>query len=117
MTGVHAVVGAVLVPALGVLALVAGFAAARRAPAPWTDRVRQAILGIVVAEAAVGLALAVRGAAPAEWLHWLYGGLLVAVLLAPAALDDRIGEDRRVPAIVAVLGIATLLAWRLGASG
>jgi hypothetical protein len=117
MIGVHAAVGAVLLPILGVLTLVVGFVAARGVAAPWTDRARQALLGLVVAEVAIGLALAFRGAAPAEWLHWLYGGLLVAVLLAPAALDERIGADRRVPAIAVVLAVATVLAWRLGASG
>jgi cation transport ATPase len=117
MTGLHSAVGVALLGALAVLGLAAGIASLRHATARWADRARQIALAVVVAEGAVGLALAFRGAGPAEWLHWLYGGILVLVLLAPAALEERIAADRRTPVLALAAVAATVLAWRLGASG
>lgn len=118
MTDVHATLGTVLMPAFVALALGAGIAAWRRASPDAVQLVRRILLAVAVAVAAIGLALAVRGSAPDEWLHWLYGVLLVAVLLGPAAIALA-GADRRreALAVAGAAALAAVLAWRLGASG
>jgi hypothetical protein len=113
----HAIAGVPLVVGLVAFALVAAVMAAARRPAPGTfDLARRLLLGVIVAVAALGLALSLRGAAPTEGIHWLYGPLLVATLLVPAAV--RVDSDRTQSAVLAASGaIAAVLAWRLWSSG
>ena len=117
MNSLHAVTGPVLLIALLALAAVAAACAiAGRLPRA-LDLARQVLLAIVVAQAAIGLALAVRGAAPAEWIHWIYGGVIVAALLVPGSLHTDLPEARRAAVLAGGAGLAVIMAWRLGASG
>jgi hypothetical protein len=118
MSDVHVAVGALLMPAFGALAVGAGLLSWFRASPHIAQLARRALLAVGVAVAAIGAALALRGSAPDEWLHWLYGALLLAVMLAPAALTHP-STDRRLESLsVAVAAaVAAVLAWRLGASG
>ena len=72
---------------------------------------------LVVADAAIGLALAVRGGSPAEGIHWLYGVAIVLALLGPGALRPELSAQTRSGALAVGALLATALAWRLGASG
>jgi heme A synthase len=117
VNALHAAAGPILLVALlafGVIAV--GCAMTRRLPRS-LDRARQVLLGLVVAQAAIGLALAVRGGAPAEWIHWLYGALVVVALLAPGVLADDVPVARRAAVLAGGAGLAVVMAWRLGASG
>ena len=79
------------------------------------DTVRKVVLGVVAAQAAIGLAIAFRGAAPAEWIHWLYGPAIVVALLVPGGL--ALPPARQSGALCLAALFAALLAWRLWASG
>lgn len=112
----HAVLGIVLLAALVLLAaaVAIGVLTGRRTDA--TGPLRRIALGAVVAQAALGLTLAVRGGAPAEWIHWLYGGAIVLALLVPSAVEPatRHGRDALV---VGSTVLAAIFAWRLWGSG
>ena len=114
----HTLPGVVLVAGLGVLAVMAAaLAVLDRPPMPWLDFARRAILGIIVAEAAIGLVLTLRGAEPEEWIHWLYGGIIIAALVLPATLVSNGSPRSRSVALAAAAALATVLAWRLWGSG
>lgn len=117
MNQLHALVGPILLLGTLGLAVAAAVAASRNALPPALDVVRRALLGLVVAEAAIGLALAVRGNAPAEGIHWLYGVAIVAALLVPGMLRPELPSARRSAAVAVGAGFAAIMAWRLGASG
>lgn len=113
----HAALGPflmVLVAALAVAALVA--VALDRAPA-LLDGARRVLLGLVVAQAAIGLALAARGPGPSELLHWVYGLVIVLALLVPGMLRLELPAGRRAAALAIGSVLAVVIAWRLGASG
>jgi len=114
----HSLPGAALLVALAVLsASAATLWLLRREPAPWLDGARRVLLAAVVVEAALGLALALRGAAPAEAIHWVYGAVIVVALLLPAtALADR-APRRRTGLLAGAALLATFMAWRLIGSG
>lgn len=107
----HSALGPALLGALLVLAVAAIAALLRGGEPAWLETGRRIALALLVAQAALGLALAARGAAPSETIHWLYGAAVIAVLLVPGALR-RLG-----PVMAAASGVAVLLAWRLWASG
>ena len=113
----HDLPGVALLGALLALAIAAGARwLAGREPAPWLDAVRRLLLIVVVVESALGLALALRGAGPDEWIHWVYGVVIVLALLAPASLQiDRPQARSAVLAVGALLG--AVMAWRLIGSG
>ena len=114
----HTFPGLVLVAGLAVLALMAGaLALLDRPPMPWLDFARRAILGIIVAEAAIGLVLTLRGSEPEEWIHWLYGGIIIAALLLPATLVTNGTARSRSAALAGAAALAAVLAWRLWGSG
>lgn len=117
MSAVHA--GAWPVVAVG-LAGIAGLAAAaavrNRFPAP-LEWLRLAALVVLVAQASIGLALAVRGGGPSELLHWIYGAVVVGVLLVPGAIEATTAPGRRSWALAAGSIVGAVLVWRLWASG
>jgi hypothetical protein len=117
VNALHAAAGpALLIALVAFAAAAAAGAVTGRVPRP-LERVRQVLLGVVVAQAAIGLALALRGTAPAEWIHWLYGGLIVLALLAPGMLADDVPVARRAAVLTGGAVLAVVMAWRLGASG
>ena len=114
----HTLPGLVLVVGLGVLAVMAGLLAVLdRPPMPGLDFARRVILGIIAAEAALGLVLTLRGAEPDEWIHWLYGGIIIAALLLPATLVTNGTPRSRSGALAVAAALAAILAWRLWGSG
>lgn len=117
MSALHA--GAWPIVAVG-LAGIAGFAAVaavrNRFPAA-LEWLRRGALVVVVAQASIGLALAVRGAGPSEPLHWVYGAVVVGLLLVPGALEATTAPGRRSLALAAGSIVGVVLVWRLWASG
>jgi hypothetical protein len=117
VNALHAAAGPVLLIALLALAAAAVACAVTARLPRFLEIARRVLLGLLVAQAATGLALAVRGAAPAEWIHWLYGGLIVLALLGPGVLADEVPVARRGAVLAAGAVLAVVMAWRLGASG
>jgi hypothetical protein len=117
LTGLHALMGPLLMAlllGLAICAVAAAFVGRMPNALEW---IRRALLAVVVAQAAIGLALAVRGDAPAEGIHWIYGGAIVVALLAPGALRPELPARTRTGALAAGAVLAVIFAWRLGASG
>ena len=110
----HTLPGLVLAAGLAVLAIMSGVMAVLDRP---LDFARRVLLGIIVAEAAVGLVLALRGAEPDEWIHWLYGGIIIAALLLPATLVTNGTPRSRSAALAGAAGLAAIFAWRLWGTG
>ena len=108
-----ALLGLLLVPGLviGALALVD-----RRLPAAF-EPMRRVALALLVIEAALGLVLAFRGMAPAETIHWLYGGLILLVLLLPGSVAPAATQRVRTGIVAGSWLLAAVLAWRLWGSG
>ena len=117
VTQLHAVIGPIVLALVALLALGAAVLAARGRSPESVEWVRRVILGIVVGEAAIGLALAVRGSGPSEAIHWLYGGVIVLALLVPGALRADLPAAQRSSALAVGASLAAVIAWRLGASG
>lgn len=122
VTWLHGSAGLALLGALGALAV--GTVVALRVPplARWADGARRLLLGLLVAQAALGLVIALRGGAPAEGIHWVYGVAVIAVLLMVGPQSDAaatVERDARRRGAFAVAGVtlAVVLAWRLWASG
>ena len=117
LSQLHGAIGSALLAGSVSLAAVAAFAAASAHPPAWLDRLRVALAAVVVAEGAIGVALALRGAGPSEALHWLYGAALLAVPLGVGSMGPSIPVRYRSGALaVGALGMA-LLAWRLASTG
>jgi hypothetical protein len=117
MSQLHGAAGSVLLGASVALALTAlGAAVAGGAP-PWLDRLRVALAVGIVAQAAIGLALALRGAGPAEAIHWVYGAVLIAVPVAIGALAASVPARVRTGALAGGATVMAFLAWRLAATG
>ena len=113
----HTLPGVVLVGALAALGVAAAIPwLRRREPAAWVDAVRRALLLVVVVEAALGLALALRGAGPAEWIHWLYGLVIIVALLLPAVVRTPDGRTRSA-LLAGGAAVGAVMAWRLMGSG
>ncbi|MDQ4036005.1 MAG: hypothetical protein M3153_08750 [Chloroflexota bacterium] len=117
MTELHAAVGPPLMVLLAVLSAVAAVIALRGHPPTALELPRRVLLVALVAQAAIGLAIAVRGGGPAEGIHWLYGVAIILVLLAAGALRPELSPQQRSGALALGALLATALAWRLGASG
>ena len=112
----HATLGIVLLALLVLLAaaVAVGVLTDRRPDAD--GRLRRVALGVVVAQVALGLTLALRGRAPAEGIHWLYGGAIVLALLAPSAIDPATRRGRDALLVGGTI-LAAVFAWRLWGSG
>lgn len=118
MTGLHAAAWPLLGVALLGLAAVSAIAAMRNRAPEVLDLLRRAALVVLVAQAAIGLALAVRGTGPSELLHWVYGAVVLAVLLLPGAtMTDEWAPAMRSWALAAGSAVGAILVWRLWASG
>ena len=118
VTRLHTAPGLLLLAALALLGVTAGvLAALDRPPAAWLETARRVLLAVLVAEAALGLVLALRGSAPDEGIHWLYGGAIIVALLVPGSLWTD-GSARLRSTVFAVSATAAaLFAWRLWGSG
>jgi hypothetical protein len=99
---------------LGLAAAVAAMRGRRPAALEWS---RRAALVALVAQASIGLALAARGAAPSELLHWIYGAVVIGVLLVSGSLPAEVADGPRSWALAAGSAIGVVLVWRLWASG
>lgn len=116
VTWLHGMAGLVLWGALAGLAALALLALRVPVAGRWADTARRLLLGLLVAQVAIGLVIALRGGAPAETIHWLYGAAVILVLLAPGALAESMAPRRAAFAAgAAVLG--AVFAWRLWGSG
>lgn len=117
MTQLHALASTGLLAALvGYALLSAGMAVTRRAPR-WLDTLRLALVATLVAQSGIGAALAVSGAGPAEWLHWLYGAAAVGVLLLAGTFSADASPRPRL-AVVAVASLFSVaMIWRLSVTG
>jgi len=117
MSDLHAAGWPLFAIGLAFLGVAAAIAAVRdRWPAAleWS---RRAALVALVAQASIGLALAARGAAPGELLHWIYAAILIGVLLVPGSLPAEVAGARRSWTLAAGSAIGVVLVWRLWASG
>ncbi|HEX2221679.1 MAG TPA: hypothetical protein VHK06_04070 [Candidatus Limnocylindria bacterium] len=117
MSGVHAGVGPLLAVGLLVLAVLAAAAALTGRAGAWVERVRLLALAVVVGESAIGLALALRGAAPSEWIHWPYAVAAGVALLLPGMLRSELTPTRRAAAVALAAVFALAMSWRLTATG
>lgn len=117
MSVLHAGAWPVVAIGLAGIAGLATVAAVRNRFPAALEWLRRAALVVVVAQASIGLALAVRGSGPSELLHWIYGAVVVGVLLAPGALEATTAPGRRSWALAAGSIIGVVLVWRLWASG
>lgn len=117
MTGLHGVTAPLTIVGLSVLAAVATAMAAIGRDAVALEWARRIALGILVAEAAVGLALALRGAAPTEAIHWVYGVAVLVLLIVPGSMSEEVSPRVRTGALAVGAAIAAALAWRLWSSG
>lgn len=117
MNDLHADTAAILIACLGVLTLLSTVSVAAARGHAAVEWIRRGLLAVVVAQAAIGLALVLRGDRPAEWIHWLYGPAIIAALLLPGTLGDDHPAGRRTGAVAVGSGVATVFAWRLWASG
>jgi hypothetical protein len=106
----------VAVLSLSLLAVASAVMAVLSRDSPALEWARRIALGVVVADAAIGLAVAVRGGAPSEWIHWVYAVVIGLVLLAPGALRD-VGPRARSGSLALCSAIAAAMAWRLWGSG
>lgn len=115
MRDLHALAAPILLVGLAALAIAAATLLVLGRGPDAVEWVRRLILGVLVAEAGIGLALAIRGSGPAEWIHWLYGPAIIAVLMVPASLE--LPPRRRSGALAVGSLLAVALTWRLWASG
>ena len=113
---VHAIVGLLVVGGCVAFAIVAWLSVAG-VGSRLADGFRIGVAGLAVVAGAIGLAVALRGDQPGEWLHWIYGAALVVVPVAAGALATERTERGRsvVLAITGTLLIA--IAWRAMATG
>ena len=117
MSQLHAALGIAVIgtSVLFALATVAAYATGRSPK--WLDGIRLVIAGLAVTAASTGLALALTSTGPSEWIHWLYGVLIVAT----PVMAGSVGLDATARARSIGLGAAgvimALIAWRLAASG
>ena len=117
MTQLHAALGLAVI-GMSVLFALAAFASNAMDRSPrWLDGARLVIAVLAVTGASTGLALALTGKAPSEWIHWLYGVLIVAAPVMAGSVD--LGASARARSIgFGVAGVVmALIAWRLAASG
>ncbi len=117
MTGLHAAAWPLLGLVLLGLAGISATAAIRHQAPEALELLRRAALVVLVAQAAIGLALAVRGTGPSELLHWVYGTVVIAVLLLPGAMPEDRAPAMRSWALAASSAVGAILLWRLWASG
>ena len=126
MDRLHAAGGPLLMAAVGVLAVGAvtvlvasrsGNPAIEAVGAGWVDRLRAALAILLVAEAAIGGVLFVRGGRPAEWLHVVYGIAVVVILPLAGSLATRRAHAVRTAVIAAGALVALILLWRLVSTG
>ena len=117
MSQLHAALGLAVIGASVLFALAAFASNALDRSPRWLDRARLVIAGLAVTGASTGFALALTRTGPSEWIHWLYGVLMVAVPVMAGSVD--FGTSARVRSIgFGVVGVAmALIAWRLAASG
>lgn len=117
MSDIHATAGMLTLVATALFLLSAAIAAALDR---WHEGARilaGVVLGGIVVQSGIGLAVMIGGEEPQEGLHLLYGVALVAVI--PLALTFASEAPRRTrSAVLAVAGTAAvLLAWRLLTTG
>lgn len=117
MTGLHGATALAVVAALSAMALAAAILAVLDRESRMLEWARRGALGLLVAEAAVGLATAARGGGPSEGIHWLYGFVILGVLLIPGSVPPELAPRARSGALALGSAIAAALAWRLWASG
>lgn len=117
MSELHATGWPLFAIALAVLAVAAAVAALLDRWPPAIEWLRRAMLVALVAQASIGLAMVARGAAPSELLHWIYGAVVIVVLLVPGSLPAEVAAGRRSWALAAGSAVGVVLAWRLWASG
>ena len=117
MSQLHAALGIAVIGTSVLFAMAALAASAMKQLPRWLDAVRLVIAGLAVTAASTGLALALTDTRPSEWIHWLYGVLIVAAPVMAGSLD--FGTSARVRSIgLGVAGVVmALIAWRLAASG
>jgi hypothetical protein len=115
--GLHGATALVVGAGLGAMAVTAAILAVLDRESRLLEWVRRGALALLVAEAALGLAIAARGGGPSEGIHWLYGGVILGVLLIPGSVPAELTPRAKSGALALGSAIAAALAWRLWASG
>lgn len=126
MDRLHSAGGPLLLAAVAILGVAAvtvlvasrsGNPALEAVGAGWVDRLRAALAILLVAEAAIGAVLFIRGARPAEWLHLVYGVAALAVLPLAGSLAIGRSPTARTAVIAGGALVALILLWRLVSTG
>jgi hypothetical protein len=78
---------------------------------------RVTVAALAVMAGALGLALALRGNGPAEWLHWVYGAALVLVPVAAGTFVTDRSERGRSVALAVTGTLLAVIAWRAVVTG
>ena len=112
----HAIAGYVVVGGCVVFAIVAWISVAGIAQG-LAGALRVGVAALAVVAGAIGLALTLRGDQPAEWLHWVYGAVLVVVpVVAGTIVAERSERSRSV--LMAITGtLLAVIAWRAVVTG
>jgi len=117
VTGVHALVALVALGAAAVLLLAGALAAWRDVGHTWIYRLGIGVTGLFGVQAAIGLLLLATGKQPLEWLHLLYGAVLVAAVPFGLSFASEAPARDRSGVLAAAAGVALLIVWRLFATG
>lgn len=117
MGGLHGISVGAAILLLTLMALAAGVIAALDRRSRVLEWARRIALVLLVAEAAVGLALLVRGGAPDQSIHLLYGLVIVLVLMIPGSVAAELSPRGQSGALALASAVAAALAWRLWGSG
>lgn len=117
MTQLHAVGSMILMMlALGYGFLGVGMWITARVPR-WADAAWLVLLVFLVAQSTLGLAQAWSGGQPAEFTHWIYGGVALALLLASATFVANTSPRLRGAVMAGSALLLVLLSWRLAGTG
>jgi hypothetical protein len=118
LTGLHGTLGFLILVAGLLFALVGGITAwLGRGGDAWVVRLRLVLEGILVVQVLVGAVVFISGARPTEWLHFVYGVAILAVIPLATTFASE-APPRARSGVLAVAGVVILLlAWRLLSTG
>ncbi len=117
MQQTHATVGVVLLVAIALFTAVAAVLSRASGARPWLEKLRVAVVSLLVVQALLGALIYSQGERPSEGLHLLYGAFALGAIPAVSAFAAEAPPRSRAGAL-AIGGLFTLvLIWRLFVTG
>jgi hypothetical protein len=117
VTAAHALAALIALGAAGLLLVAGAVAAWRDVAHAWIHRLGLAVTGVFAIQAGIGLLLLAMGKQPMEWLHLLYGAVLVGAIPFGLSFASEAPARDRSGVVAAAAGVALLIVWRLFATG